>query len=412
MNKNFYGWNVLAALFTAYFFANGVISNTLPTLYPELMKEFGWNNEMLSRPTLIQYFVVALTSVIAGWLLDKFDARKIIMCGSIFFLAGLVLISRMHTLNEMIFAYTLFAIGLVLCGIISCMHVITKWFIKRRGLAVGLFLVASSLGGFVFNPLANMLKNEYGWRTAVLILGIAVFIFTLLPVMLFVTSNPAKAGLQPDGVAEAKMPDNTESYISYNEALRMPVFYLLLFITGAMWFCILAIVIHQALHYASKPIGLVSDKSTLVAVFYLCSVAGKLVFGYLSDKNYSKRNIMLASMLCLVAGAIVLQFTFTDPHTYAWLFVIIYGFGFAGVFTMIQTLIADYFAGPHYGRILGIVTLVDTIAGAMGAWLIGNIAKKHGFQYKEAFQLLLYVSIAATICILFVRKPIAKQYNS
>ncbi len=402
MQKSFYGWKVLAALFTAYFFANGVITNTLPTFYPELMKEFKWNNEMLSRPTLIQYFTVAITSILAGLLLDKMDAKKIIMAGSIFFLAGLVLISRMHTLSQMIFAYILFALGLVLCGIISSMHVITKWFVKKRGMAVGIFLVASSLGGFIFNPLANVLNNNFGWRSAVFILGIAVFLFTLIPVFIWVKNSPEKAGMQPDGIAENNL--TGAGYITYGQALRMPVFYLLLFITGAMWFCILSIIIHQALHYASRPIGMEANKSSLVAIFYLCSVAGKLVFGYASDKNYSKKNIMLASMLCLVAGAVILQFTFLNPGL-NWLFVIVYGFGFAGVFTMIQTLVADYYAGPHYGRILGIVTLVDTIAGAMGAWVTGNIAKNNDFQYHEAFRVLLYISAAATVCILFVQKP-------
>jgi MFS transporter, OFA family, oxalate/formate antiporter len=402
MNKSFYGWKVLGALFTAYFFANGVISNTLPTFYPEFAKEFKWNNEMLSRPTFIQYIVVAITSILAGMLLDKFDAKKVLLSGSIFFLSGLVLISQMTDLKEMIFAYVLFAIGLVLCGIISSMHIITKWFVKKRGIAVGIFLVASSLGGFVFNPLANFLKNEYGWRTAILILGIAVFIFTLLPVFFFVISSPEKANMQPDG--RVIVNTSPKSFITYNAALKMPVFYLLLLITGAMWFCILAIIIHQALHYSSKPIGMLTDKSSLVAVFYLCSVLGKLVFGYLSDKPYSKKIIMFISMLFLVIGAIILQFTFANPKL-NWAFVIIYGFGFAGVFTMIQTLVADFYAGPHYGRILGIVTLVDTLAGALGAWYIGKVAKENMFQYKEAFQILLYVSIIATIAILFVKKP-------
>jgi MFS transporter, OFA family, oxalate/formate antiporter len=420
MNKSFYGWKVLAALFIAYFFANGMVTNTLPTLLNVVAKEFKWSPDIFSRAPFIQYMIVAVLSIFAGTLMDKFSTKKIMLFGSVIFLIGFISYFFIQSVAGLLLTYALFALAMVLCGIISSMHILSKWFIKKRGMAVGIFLVASSLGGFVLIPLVNLLQENYGWRTAVLILGIATFIFTFFPILFVVKNTPKDVNATPDGLeipeTNLKLASN-KPFITLQNTLRSPFFYLLLLITGGMWFCILGVISHQPFFLTGvfSKNGFVpmlgfqeADKAKIISVFYLCSIIGKLCFGYLSDKQYDKKNIMLLSTLFLMIGSYILYSLTTDNKSMAWLYAIVFGFGFSGVFTMIQTLVADYYQGAHYGRILGLVTMVDTIAGALGAMVIGIMAKNNG-GYHKGWLLLLVISIIGGLATFLLQKP--KIYN-
>jgi MFS family permease len=411
---------VLGALFVSYFIANGIISNTLPTLYPNIAVELKLNKEQVATPIFYQYLLMAIFSLISGTLLDKFDAKKIAMIGSVFFMGGLAMLSTMTNLNEFIIGYLLLGIGLTLCGLISCIYILSKWFTKNRGLAIGILLVASSIGGFILNPITEYLVKNHNWRYALSVWAIIVFCLTFFPVWLFVRESPTNIKTANNQFTQTKIG------ITLKQALATPHFYLLLFVTGTMWYCILAVGAHQANHY--KLIGIENQKYKLVAVFFLCSLLGKLVFGYLSDKrkDYIK-TVMFISMLNLVIGAGCLLATFNNNEIMPWVFASIFGFGFAGVLTMIQTLVAHYYSGSEFGKILGVVTFVDTICGAMGSRITGRIADNSFIkltqaftdvkakqaaelalnhnQYQMAFTVMLCVAALGTILVLFVKKP-------
>jgi MFS transporter, OFA family, oxalate/formate antiporter len=416
MNKTFYGWKVLAALFIAYFFANGMVTNTLPTLLNVLAKEFKWSPDIFSRAPFIQYMIVAVLSIFAGTLMDKFSTKKIMLVGSVIFLLGFISYYFIQNVTGLLISYALFALAMVLCGIISSMHILSKWFIKKRGMAVGIFLVASSLGGFILIPLVNLLQENYGWRNAVLILGIITFIFTFFPILFVVKNTPKDAGTEPDGLEPVKdtvQQHSTKPFVTIQNTIKNPTFYLLLLITGGMWFCILGVITHQPffLTGVNTKTGFVpmlgfdnEEKAKIISVFYLCSIIGKLVFGYLSDRQHDKKKIMLLSTIFLMIGSFILYSLTIENKSIAWIYAIVFGFGFSGVFTMIQTLVADYYQGKHYGRILGLVTMIDTIAGALGAMVIGIMAKNNG-GYHNGWLVLFIISVVGGFATILLKKP-------
>ncbi len=207
--------------------------------------------------------------------------------------------------------------------------------------------------------------------------------------------------LLPDGIA---LQEKTNVYISdsqgfkYSELLKSKVFYLLVFVTGAMWFCIVSVIQHQALFF--KDLETTAASKNVLSLFFLCSVLGKVIFGKLSD-HYPKRSIMFLAVVNLALGAAILTFIKANPNMLLWVYAVVFGIGFSGTFTMIQLLIAEYYHGRSYGKILGVFTMVDTMAGVLGIMTLGIIRTKSG-SYDQAFIILLIISILAAICVLFL----------
>jgi MFS transporter, OFA family, oxalate/formate antiporter len=404
--KSFYGWWLLAGLFIAYVVTNGVILNTLPIFYPELIKTFGWTQAQVTRPAQLLFLVVAMSSPFAGILLDRYDAKRMMLIGGGLILAAFAWYTRVNSLGEMLGVYVLYSVGITLGGILPSMRILTRWFVKKRGLAVGILLVGSSLGGAIFNQVAGGAIAAYGWRTALLILGLIATALVILPVLFLVKNTPEEIGLLPDGAtdsgsrsvsAQAEAPG-----AGFKAAVASPTFYLLLLVTGAMWFCIVGVIQHQALFF--KDLQTTIASKDVLSLFFLSSILGKLLFGRLSDR-FSKKTIMMAAVLNLAAGAGLLNLVPNAPQTLLWPYAIVFGIGFSGTFTMIQLLVAEYYAGPSYGKILGLVTMVDTLAGVLGILILGQMRTASG-TYTTAFQLLFAVSVVAALCVPLLKKPV------
>ena len=407
--KVFYGWWLLAGLFIIYSITNGVILNTLPLFYPQLRAEFNWSQAEIVGPAGILFLVVAITSPFIGVLLDRYNASKLMLIGAVLMLLAFLWFGFMNSLQEMRGVYLLFSIGITAGGIIPSMRIITRWFVRHRGIAVGVLLVGSSAGGAIFNGMAGTFMESYGWRTAIMILGILAFFLILLPLVFIIRDSPEELGLHPDGeVPQSNEVDKKEAFksmslsITLSEVLRTPTFYLLLLITGGMWFAIVGTIQHQALFF--QDLDTTIQAKDVISLFFLCSILGKLIFGWLSDR-YSKKTIMFAAIVNLALGALLLIAIPTKPDPLLWYYAVVFGIGFSGTFTMIQLLVAEFYSGTSYGKILGVVTMVDTGAGVLGIWTLGLIRTNSG-SYEGAFYLMLGITILAALCVPLLRKPI------
>lgn len=403
MKDSAQSWWVLIGLFFIYAISNGIILNTLPIFFPSLMDSFGWNQEQVSRPPALMYSAIAFFALGVGFLLDKYKPKMVMVAGVAIILLALFLYSQVTSLLMLTLVYLLFALGLTLGGIVSSMYLVSKWFEKNRGIAVGIFLMASSIGGAVFPRIAGSTIALYGWQNAAIILGVIAGIFTLVPVLLLV-KNP------PEEIIDKSIHTNENIInkgVTLPEALRTPNFYLLLFVTATLWFCITSVINHQALYF-TKDLQLNAIKvASVMSVFFVSSFLGKALFGYLSDK-YSKKNIMLLAVINLLIGSVILKLIPSNPEIYVNIFALVYGVGFSGAFTMIQVVIADFYGGTSYGKILGVFTMIDTLAGSAGIALMGKI-RVSTESYDAGFNMLIGLCLIASFCVLFIRKKREQQ---
>jgi len=395
-SQNLYkGWLVLLGLIIIYSVTNGVILNTLPLFYPELIKEFNWDQLKVTKPAQLMFVTVAIISPFAGSYLDKVNIKKIMLVGALLILIGFAIFSQTTSISIMSIAYFIFALGITLSGIIPSMKIITNWFFKNRGLAVGSLLVGSSIGGWIFNPISGYLMEEYGWKNALIALGLIATTFIFIPLFFMVNEKPEERDISEfDGFI---LQDLSNTSIGYGDIFKSTTFYLMLFVTGAMWFCIMGVIQHQSIFMKMVD----STKiASVIGTFFMFSIFGKVIFGKLSDR-YSKKMIMLLAVCNLAIGSFILTMIKSNPDTLLWVYAVIYGIGFSGTFTMIQLLIANYYHGPSYGKILGLFTMIDTLAGVAGIITLGMMSKASG-SYDSSFYLMFFLCIVSSVCVVFI----------
>lgn len=407
MNRVFYGWIMLGGLCVTYAASNGILLNTLPLFYPSLIEEFAWDAAEVTGPASLSFFATAVLSLFVGYLVDKFAPRPMMIIGSLLFVGVLLAFRYISTLDQMKMIYVGFSVALALNGILPSMVVTSRWFKRYRGLAVGILLMASSFGGAVLPLIVGPILADDGWRTALLTIAGVGFVMMVLPCVFILRNDPSEKNTVPDGKLETdaapeEAVKGVAAGISLADAMKTPMFYLLAFSTGVMWFCISGVVQHQSIYLGSDMALPGQQLAQVFSVFFFSSVVGKVLFGWLSD-HFPKVNIMLLATANLTIGLIIFRFVDGDSMVSILTYAVIYGIGFSGAFTMIQLMIAELFAGPTYGSILGVYVFIDTLAGGVGVMALGNMRVAFD-SYIPAIDMMIGLCVAAFISILIIKR--------
>lgn len=398
--KIFYGWWVLLGLCIIYAASNGIVTLSLKRFYPSLIDAFSWSRDEVTRPVSIFYLALAVLLPIIGAILDRGNPKRIIFIGALIIVAALAGMGFMENLTHFNMLYVALAIGLAGAGMASSMYILTRWFHKHRGKAVGILLVGGSLGGALFNKITGDAIDAMGWRNTFLLLAGIGAVFMLLP-LLVVKNHPQRMGLWPDG-AESAPKSKITGGVSLAEAFKSPTLYVLFIATGILWFCIIGMGQHQDI-YLQKELNLSSSIVTNVgSALFLFGVLGKLFFGFLSDK-FNKKAVMTGSIALLILGNLFLYLMGTDPGNWSpYWYAVTYGIAYSGVFTMIQIIVAELYYGKAYGKILGIVLTVDTLASVAGILFLGKKSVADG-SYVPAILTMLILCAVAMFAFLLVR---------
>ena len=395
----FYGWILLIGLFLIYAASNGILINTMPLIFPDLAAEFGWNKEQVTRPATTFFFLAAVLNPLAGYLLDRFSVRWLMLGGSVGITIVLVLMPLVQNHDHLMALYVLFAISLSLSGLGPSLMLLSRWFVRYRGIAFGILLLASSFGGAIFPEIVKNVLPD--WRTAVQIMAIVGGIMLVIPAIFLLKDHPAQSGQAPDGVrgTELEAPPKPDAMLGVLIRLvKSPVFYLLAFSTGTLWFCIVAMLNNQGL-FLRDELGL--DEGTAASifqVFFVAAIIGKLLFGYLADK-FDKLKVMLVSVINLGAGLALLYLATPGEAFWPFAYAVVYGVGYAGAFTMIQLAIAEFYAGRNYGKILGIFICIDSLAGSVGSNYLARTADATG-TYTSGFNTMIFLCLVAVLCVI------------
>ena len=399
--KIFYGWWVLLGLFLIYMANNGILIYTLPLFYPELIDEFGWNAEQVTRPAALFLVVAALIVPFAGILFDRYSTRVIMMIGILALVVGLGFYPTVTSLGQLTAIYMVFALGIAVCGLVPNMLILTRWFRRYRGLAAGLLLIGSTIGGAVFPLLARETLVTQGWRQAVLMIAVLGSIMMIGAIVFLVRNRPEEVGLNVDGAVSPDESGTTHTSgargPTLGQAVKMPVFYILAFVTGVLWFTAFSMLQHQSI-FIGRDLGVGSARlSLMISLFFWFAIIGTLLLSWLSD-IVDKLRVMLSAVLSLILGLVLLRTVSADNTLALYGYAAIFGIGFGGAFSMIQLVLAEYFSGAHYGKILAMLTMVDSLAGSAGVNYLGRVRVAQG-SYLPAFELLILICVVSAILI-------------
>jgi len=410
----YFGWWVLLGIFSSYTALVGVQVYTLPLFYPELIREFGWTPEQVTRPATLFFLTGAIVTPFISSLYDRYSVRLFMSAGALATVTGLFAFSSIRTPNQMLIIFLVLAFAQVCSGQVPTMVLVTRWFRRYRGIAVGITLMGTSLGAAVFPLVVRHVLATGGWRDAIHVLMMICAVMMILPLIFCIRNRPQDRGLLPDG-HPGENGDEVQGSgqhlllegPSLREALHMPAFYILAVATGALWFCINGVVQHVPIILGTE-MGIGMDTLPLiVSVTFWFAIAGKLLFGWLSDR-FNKVIIMLLGVINLLLGLLVLRLAGPDHMAGLYAYAAVFGIGFSGTFTMIQLVIAEFFAGRSYGRILGILTMIDVGSGGLAIEAIARMRSAFG-AYPPVIDMLMGVCCIVAIMVLLLYRLNSNQ---
>ena len=358
-----------------------------------MVTEFGWSRtQVTSGNALSKLLVGPLFGFMAGWIVDRFGPRRLMMAGIVMAGGALIGLAHMTSLWMFYLFYLFNALGYVCGGPLPNQVLLSRWFDRARGKAMGFAYLGIGVGGTLVPLLSARLVAALGWRGALQTLGILIIVLAL-PFAYFVREDPANSGERSTG---GRAPWRREPPAPVAAVFRTPAFYLLAI--GSM--CSIAAVggtnqhlklfLSLDLHYSQ------SATASIISTVLAFSIGGRLFMGWLSDR-VPKRRVMLIIYL-LIALSIPLLFMGRSPLA-MYAFAAIFGLGLGGEYMIIPLMAAELFGVKVLGRLLGVVLTADGVAEAVSPMGIGYLHDVTG-SYHTGFVVLIGVALAGAVAIL------------
>jgi MFS family permease len=403
----FYGWLIVAVTFVTM--AIGVNARTAFSLFfPPILSEFGWERGITAGAFSFGFVVSGAISPLIGRLMDRAGPRAVMELG-VALMGGGLLLAPLTTQPWHLYLTigVMVGAGSVCLGYSGQSLFLPNWFIRRRGLAMGIAFAGVGIGSVTLLPWVQHMIEQTGWRTACTAIGILVLL-VLAPINLLVRKRPEDIGLEPDGNAAssatlAKPVSNIVDPVWAGIDWTLPR----ALATSRFWwialgyFCGLyvwyAVQVHQTkflLDIGFSPgVGVWA-----LGVVSLLGIPGQILLGHISDR-VGREWIWTASCagfaICF-AALIALKYAPTLPLVY--LMVFAQGALGYGLTSIMGAVVLEIFQGRHYGSIFGTIMLAGLAGGAAGPWVTGFLHDLTG-SYTLAFAIGIAVSLLSAIAI-------------
>ncbi|MEQ5805895.1 MFS transporter [Alteromonas sp. NFXS44] len=394
MNRS-YPWMIAVLASVVLIISNGMSISGLSVFDESLISKFGWSRGELKFRDMITFGTSALLAPFGGIIIDKLGVKRCMLAGWVMLAVAYFLYSGVESLANLYVAHALLGVVLVFCGLNPAIILVSSWFQKKRGVAIGITLVGTSLGGMIFPQYGTYMSELVGWRMAMTYAMIfPAFMFAM--VALFVRNGPeAEASAKPQDVALSQG-------LGYVEALKTKAFWAISVVAMTTFYTVLAVQAHLFLYLRDLDFTPASATNA-ISLFFLCAVIGKFVFGLLSDYlNY--KLVFIGNIIVMLTGSACLAMM---NSSLIWIAIILFGLGWGGVYTTIQLSAVNCFGLVSAGKILGTIAVLDCLGGGLGIWLTGVFYSMYG-DYQVAFMIFVVLIITALIFVTQIATP-AKQ---
>jgi MFS family permease len=387
--------HVAGTAFLALFSIVGFALYGLPFFYDHMVTEFGWTRQQVTSGNAYSKLLVGpLFGFLAGYVIDRFGPKRLMLAGILMAAGALVGLGYISTLAWFYVFYLFNALGYVCGGPLPNQVLLSRWFDKNRGKAMGFAYLGIGVGGAIVPLLAHTLTQAYGWQRALQILGL-IMVAVALPPALFIRESPATrepVAPGPGGVTPKP------AMAAIGPVLRRPAFYLLL--VGSM--CSIGAVggtMQNLKLYLSLDAGYAQGEIALIASLVLAgSLIGRITMGVLADR-YEKKRVMLL-IYTIVALSIPLLF-FAGHRPVLYLFALTFGIGLGGDYMIIPLMAAQLFGVQALGRIMGIVLTADGVAEAVTPMAVATIRDTYG-SYAPGFLLLIGLAMLGALAVAYL----------
>jgi MFS transporter, OFA family, oxalate/formate antiporter len=376
-NPIFYGWIIVAACFLLQTI-QVAIQYGFSVFFKPLAADFGWSRTATSGAYSVLMLSAGITAIPLGWLGDRFGPSKVLVGCSFIIGLSLVLTSRVTELWQFYLTYG-FLQGLGMGGTYAIATGLTsRWFVKKRGLAMGLVSSGVGVGTLLGPPISERLITNFGWSSSYMYIGFATWVI-MIGASIFLRRDPRGMGLLPYGADAESSVSNTNKKtakkpaditgMTMSSAIHTRQLWLLIFLFLLFSVCVQLILVHLV-NYATD-LGIDSfTAATIVSVIGIGSIAGRLFMGSMSDR-IGEKNAMMIAALGLLAALVLL--IFSNQLWMLYTFAILFSVSYGAEVTLMPLLSGRIFGLAAVMALTGMVSAAARIGGAFGSWMGGAV---------------------------------------
>jgi MFS family permease len=403
--RSFYGWVVVITAFITFGLAVGVPYYNQFFFYDYFQKAFHWQ---LWQITLGFPLAALLTIWVGPVLIPRLSPRKLIVAGTGFTALAFFGFGVMKGSLTVYFGlYFLYTVGYLFSGPIPHQILVSYWFQRKRGRAMGIVYVGVGLFGGLGGFFVQGLTNRYGFQAALIALGALMFLTWPLAIFLL-KDKPEEVGQFPDGADhppdDAKLPPH-----SFAHLLRSGPFWLLLI--GSM--CSIGSIgsINTHMKFVFRDAGFTDQKvlnaawTTATVMILWSSIIGRLSIGYFADV-FSKKRVMTATYFVVVATILLLLTVSPTRHYSLYLFSIIFGFSMGADYMLIPLMAAEQFGVNSLARAMAIILPVNTIGQTWCPQLISKL-REHFGSYQVPMAVVFGIAMLGALAVALLPRQAA-----
>jgi len=405
----YYGWVIVAVCFVVIALVSPVLGS-FSVFYVAVLREFNWSRGGTAIAMSIYLLVSGATGPLAGALVDRFGPRRTLPFGALITAAALVGLSSATQLWHFYVGFGIVAaMGSAMLSAVPLLAIVSRWFERRRGTAMGIVSAGQGGGQLLLMPIQQLI-GSVGWRGAYLALAAAVLIVPTALVSLLLYGRPEERGLSVDDEwkkenagATARRSEVVILNCSWAETewtLRRAAG------TFRFWALTLVMALFAAgfFQVSTHLVAFLTDKgysaqlaALVLGVQGFVNVIGKFAGGWLADRIGRERTITTSVALFVICIALLNLAGLVISASIVFIFAIFYALGSGITLPALAASAADLFQGKHFGAIFGAITLGGLSGGAVGAWLGGFL-----FDLTKDYRANFLVAAAAMLISAFL----------
>jgi sugar phosphate permease len=392
-------YRVVATGFLSLFSLVGIMFYGLPFFFDFWVKEFEWSRATVTSGNIIGKVLVGpLFGFAAGWIVDRFGPRRLMLFGIT--IAGLAVMgfSLMNSLWHFYAFYLLTALGYMCGGPLPNQVLTSRWFDRSRGKMMGIAYLGIGVGGMLVPQVAKWLNTQMDWRSSLVVLGLAMLVISL-PIAWFVKENP------PDKTTESK---SSAPKVPFTPILKKRAFYLLALGSMCSIGAVAGVSQNLKLFFSLDLTYSQGEAANVFSMVLGASIIGRLLMGWLAD-IYPKKYVMILIYSLVTISILLLHYASAPGVIY--IFAFLFGIGLGGDYMIIPLMAAELFGLKVMGRVMGLVLTIDGIGEALGPILAGWLRDQTG-SYSLGFTSLIILSVIGTVAIAMLPRKAIEELRT
>jgi MFS family permease len=405
----FYGYWVIAACFLLNVISAGCGPISFSFFVTSLEKALDWSRTEIMTAFTLFFICTAISAPFSGRLVHRHGGRRVISLGALSSCIGYILLSQINDLWQYYIGYALIGFGVAAMGPVITTLIVSNWFRRRRGMAIGIMSMGAGTAGMVFTPLVIIyLLPNIGWSNTFLTFAVITGGLAIPLAALVIRTRPADIGLLPDGRDASEIYGINGTVTPSTEGLSFKSAWT----TQAFWLLAIAIFIissHMGVMQNQIPhledlgfaAGIVASAISIVAIM---SVLGTLIFGWLSDRIKVKFTSVTGVALIAIAIILLSNVSISSPAWFIWIYAIMLGLGVGGWMPTMSLLASSNFGLVSYGTIYGALSFFQSMGAGISPIFSGYLYDRTG-TYEWAFIITIIMVTLGIPLILAMRRP-------